>query len=210
MIGLPPRGGQFSVPFHLEFLWQDSHQGGDRFEGSSCHAQNAGLRTGVSADYFSLDAMNIRAAQPADAPSLSALAFRSKAYWGYPVHVLEAWRSELTISALTTSGQPTFVAMIGDETAGFYPLSPPDNSWQLDHFWVSPQFMRRGIGGSLLRHALQIAGRAGSVGLIVDADPHAEPFYLKHGAIRRGETAAPIPGEPNRVRPLLVLNAIAI
>ena len=154
--------------------------------------------------------MNIRAAQAADAPTLSALAFRSKAAWGYPTHVLETWRSELTISASTISGQPTFVATIGDEMAGFYSLSPHDKSWRLDHFWVSPQFMRRGVGGRLLRHALQIAGRAGAVKLIVDADPHAGPFYLKHGAIRCGETAAPIPGEPHRVRPQLVLHAIAI
>src|SRR4051812_34574248 len=107
--------------------------------------------------------MNIRAAQATDAPALSALAFGAKAYWGYPSYLLEAWRPELTISAIAASEQPTFVAMIGDEMAGFYSLSPHDKSWELNHFWVSPQFMRRGVGRGLLPHALQTATAAGAV-----------------------------------------------
>src|SRR2546423_1211972 len=98
--------------------------------------------------------------------------------------------------------------MIGEELAGFYSLLPSEKSWQLDHLWVSPQFMRQGVGGGLLRHALQTAARAGAVEVTIDADPHSEPFYLKNGAIRCAEIAAPIAGEPTRVRPQLVLQQI--
>jgi molybdenum cofactor cytidylyltransferase len=63
--------------------------------------------------------------------------------------------------------------------------------------------MHRGIGRALLAHALATAARGGAAEVIVDADPNAESFYLECGAIRRGEVAAPIAGQPNRVRPQL-------
>jgi hypothetical protein len=37
--------------------------------------------------------------------------------------------------------------------------------------------------------------------LRVDADPHAERFYLACGAVSIGTVAAPIAGQPDRVRP---------
>lgn len=43
----------------------------------------------------------------------------------------------------------------------------------------------------------------------VDADPNAESFYLESGAVRRGVVPAPIPGEPERVRPQLAFNGRA-
>jgi len=41
---------------------------------------------------------------------------------------------------------------------------------------------------------------------IVVTDPHAEPFYLRLGARRVGEIAAPMPGAPERKLPLLELD----
>ena len=82
-------------------------------------------------------------------------------------------------------------------------MRPGQSAWELDNLWVAPEFMRRGIGRSLLRHALGTAARGGAVEVTVDADPNAEAFYVSCGAIRRGEVAAPIRGEPARVRPQL-------
>ena len=53
----------------------------------------------------------------------------------------------------------------------------------------------------LAAHALETAARGGAASVSVDGDPNAERFYLACGAERRGEIAAPIPGEPGRVRP---------
>ena len=41
---------------------------------------------------------DIRAADPADAVALSALAHRAKAYWGYPSEWLAHWSEELTLT----------------------------------------------------------------------------------------------------------------
>ena len=44
------------------------------------------------------DALTIRDAKPREAMELSALAMRSKAYWGYSKEFMEACRAELTVS----------------------------------------------------------------------------------------------------------------
>ena len=147
--------------------------------------------------------MNIRPAVEHEAAALSALAMRAKAHWGYSAETLERWRAELSVSPTNVREGPTFVAMVGAEVAGFYSLRPSRPSWELDNLWVLPVFMHQGIGRALLSHALETAARGGASEVTVDADPNAESFYLESGAVRRGEVAAPIDGQPERVRPQL-------
>ena len=152
--------------------------------------------------------MNIRPAQEHEADALSALALKAKAYWGYSADTIESWKQELTVSTQTITSRPTFVAVLGDEIVGFYSLSPSHHSRELDHLWVLPRFMDRGIGRALAAHALETAARGGASSVTVDADPNAESFYLACGAGRCGEVPAPIPGEPGRVRPQLTFRAL--
>src|SRR6266404_5301275 len=152
--------------------------------------------------------MNIRLAQEHEAEALSGLALKAKAYWGYSADTIESWRQELSVSSDTITSRPTFVAAVGDQIAGFYSLVPSTHSWKLDHLWVLPQFMDRGIGRALVAHALETAARGGASYVTVDADPNAESFYLACGAARCGEVPAPIPGEPGRVRPQLAFRAL--
>ena len=152
--------------------------------------------------------MNIRPAQGHEAKALTAIALEAKAFWGYPADTLESWKQELTVSTQTITSRPTFVAVIGDEIVGFYSLSPSHHSWKLDHLWVLPQLMDRGIGGALVADALETAARGGASSVTVDADPNAESFYLACGAARYGEVPAPIPGEPGRVRPQLAFRTL--
>ena len=88
--------------------------------------------------------------------------------------------------------------------AGFYQQHLEASHAVLDHLWVLPAFMRRGVGGALLAHALQHARAGGAREMRIDADPHAEAFYASHGAVRVGQVSAPIEGQPHRVRPQLV------
>jgi GNAT superfamily N-acetyltransferase len=141
-----------------------------------------------------------------EAPLLSALAQSAKAHWGYFPETLDTWRSQLTIADADIQAKPVFVAMADGEVAGFYSLAAAGSSWELDNLWVLPKFMDRGIGRSLLAHALDVAWNQGAAEVTVDSDPNAEPFYLACGAIRRGELPAPIAEDPSRVRPQLVFN----
>lgn len=149
--------------------------------------------------------MQIRRAVSGDARELSELVERAKAHWGYTHAQLQAWRSSLEVSAESVSARPMFVAEFDGQVIGFYSLVPSPEVWELDNLWVLPQFMKKGFGRKLLEHALQAAAEGGATSVVADADPNAEPFYLRCGARRIGAVAAPIAGHPNRVRPQLVL-----
>src|SRR5437016_2247491 len=119
-----------------------------------------------------VDEMNIRPAQGDEAEALSALALKAKAYWGYPVDAIELWRRDLTVSTHTIASRPTFLAVLADEIVGFYSLSPSHHSWALDHLWVLPQFMDRGIGRALMEHVIEAAARCGAYVVTRAADPN--------------------------------------
>lgn len=149
--------------------------------------------------------MRIRPAWPQEAEALTALAFAAKAHWGYPSGVMEGWRDDLRIAPGRLTGHAAVACPEDDRPAGFYTLRFVDGRCELDNLWVHPSRMGAGIGRALLQHALDAARAAGAERVLVDADPYAEAFYLACGARRTGAVAAPIPGEPGRVRPQLEL-----
>lgn len=149
--------------------------------------------------------LQLRKAEAPDAPALSELAFRSKAYWGYAPAQLEAWREDLTLSPSWVSLHPTYVAETGGRIAGFFALFAEHGSWKLEHFWVAPEAMGQGVGRSMLAHVMTVAKEVGARELIIDSDPNAEGFYQACGAVRIGSIPAPIEGAPHRELPVLRL-----
>ena len=152
--------------------------------------------------------MQIRRARASEASALSALALAAKQHWSYAPEDIERWRPLLTVTADDLAARPAFVAELESEVGGFYLLVPKGATWELEHLWVSPQFMRRGIGRALLAHAALTARVGGASAILIDADPNAEAFYLACGAARVGSVAAPIPNNPERVRPQLSLQVL--
>jgi GNAT superfamily N-acetyltransferase len=150
-------------------------------------------------------ALQLRFAVPGDCAGLTVLAQESKSAWPYPGEQLAAWRGELTVAPQSLSTAPAWVAEDDAGIVGFFQVVPPPPQWQLEHCWVRPAAMRKGIGRAMMLHALQLVGAAGGNGLAIDADPHAEAFYLALGACRVGAVAAPLEGDPGRVRPQLWL-----
>ena len=148
--------------------------------------------------------MEIRKAETNEAQALSALVLESKAHWGYSAQLIESWGDQLRVTPADVVSRPTYVGTVNGEIAGFYSLRPGKGDWELDNLWVAPKHMRRGRGRTLLDHALDVAFRGGASSVLVDADPNAESFYLSCGAARSGHVPAPIPGQPDRVRPQLV------
>ena len=72
----------------------------------------------------------------------------------------------------------------------------------LDHLWILPEAMGRGIGRTLFRHALTQARRLGCRAVQIEADPNAEGFYVRMGARRTGVTLSTIEKQ-SRELPLL-------
>ena len=75
----------------------------------------------------------------------------------------------------------------------------------LEHFWVLPGQMGKGVGRALLVYARGLAAAGGANRISIDADPYAERFYRACGANTVDIKAAPIPGMPQRVRPQMLL-----
>ena len=153
--------------------------------------------------------MYIRAAHAGEHRLLSEIAYQAKAHWGYSTADLTAWHAALTVSRESVLHCPTFVAELDGEAVGFCQLRLDLPRADLENLWVMPAAMRHGVGRALLTHALQHLRAAGVRELHIDADPHAEAFYLSHGAVRVGQRSAPVEGQPHRVRPQLVLTVAA-
>ncbi|MFN7571426.1 MAG: GNAT family N-acetyltransferase [Betaproteobacteria bacterium] len=151
-------------------------------------------------------AVRIRAAQPSETGALTELALAAKAAWGYDSAQLAAWRPLLAVTAQQLTEQPAYVAEDRDERLGFYSLHLANARWELDNLWVAPAWMQLGVGRLLLAHAVRVARSRGATELRIDADPNAEPFYLRCGAERHSTVPAPISRQPARVRPQLVLD----
>lgn len=131
--------------------------------------------------------IRLRRATAADAGSLSALALRSKAHWGYSDQMLAAFRAELTVTPDHVSRCATVIIECDGRIAGFYSLEAVDaQSVELAHLFVEPAHIGCGLGRALIEHALVQARRAGHRLLVIEGDPNAGQFYLAAGARRVG------------------------
>lgn len=145
----------------------------------------------------------LRPARREEAAALSDLALRSKGHWGYDAEFLAACRAELTLDPDELATHRTLVADVDGRPAGFGTLEGAPPYGELGMLFVDPDLLGRGIGRVLLAALLDRARQEGFTRLSVDADPHAEAFYLAHGAVRAGAVeSASIPG---RVLPRLEL-----
>jgi ribosomal protein S18 acetylase RimI-like enzyme len=146
----------------------------------------------------------IRRARPADAGRLSRLAMASKRDWGYSRQWLEAWAAQLTVTPDYVQSHAVYLLRTGNRLSGFYALVQGPRFWELDHFWIHPDAMGRGLGRRLLRHAVRHLRRHGARRLRIAADPNAVGFYQRMGANRIGSVAAPV-GRVKRRLPWLEL-----
>jgi len=146
--------------------------------------------------------MRIEASRPADAPALTRIAHEAKRHWGYPERWIRRWRAQLTVTAAYVRANPTYGAVEGREIVGFCALRLDGDRAHVDHLWVIPAAMGRGVGRRLFRRCEERAARAGASRLCIESDPNAEGFYLAMGAAAAGRKAAPMDGR-RRYLPLL-------
>jgi N-acetylglutamate synthase-like GNAT family acetyltransferase len=151
--------------------------------------------------------LRLRAARPDEHSLLSAIARQAKAHWGYAPADLAAWQLDLTVTRKSLLERTTVVAEVDGAVAGFFQQHLEGSLALLDHLWVLPALIRRGVGSALLARARHDACAGGASEIHIDADPHAEAFYVAQGAQRVGEVTAPVEGQPQRVRPQLRLPA---
>lgn len=141
-------------------------------------------------------------ALPGSADTLSALAMRSKAHWGYSIEFMNACRKELTLSPEFIKNNKSVIATNNDRVAGFYSLVKISQiDVELWFLFVDPDFVGLGLGNMLLQNAKEHALQNGFKTMIIQADPNASKFYLKAGAVQIGDRESD--SIPGRFLPLL-------
>ncbi len=140
--------------------------------------------------------VDIVRAEASDCPRLSAIAWAAKAHWGYPAPWLEAWRRELTFQPQHLEIWDVFAARHRGRLQGVYGLSVDGHRAELEHLWVHPDAMGKGIGRQLWKHAVGRAGAAGAQRLEILSDPNAASFYAHLGAVHVRDSSHPVLGQP--------------
>jgi N-acetylglutamate synthase-like GNAT family acetyltransferase len=140
----------------------------------------------------------IRPARVHEAPLLSDLALRSKAYWGYSAEFIEQCREELSYSEQQLRAEHIrfFVIESLQRVAGFYALKRLSaTEVELEAMFVEPAFIGQGFGRLLIDHAKSVASAMGAKRLVIQSDPYAEHFYIAAGGVVIGtRESASIPG----------------
>ena len=144
--------------------------------------------------------VQIRRARPDEARALTSIAFAAKRHWDYPEKWIQLWTTELTITPEFIAGNEVFVAMLDERIAGCCALVLTGELAELEHMWINPTHMGRGVGRALFEHTTRRAAQLGLTELELSADPNAEGFYERMGAVRIGEVHYEIEGQP-RVLP---------
>lgn len=147
----------------------------------------------------------IRRANAGEAPILTEIALAAKRHWRYPESWIEAWRDDLAVTPELIERNEMFAAVANDNPIGFYALVKSEGQTQLDHLWILPEWIGKGIGRQLLMHALDRASAIGARQIEIVSDPNAEGFYLKAGARKIGEVVSAIEGQERRL-PRLAMN----
>lgn len=142
--------------------------------------------------------LRTRRALPEEAEALTALILRSKAHWGYAPTLLDAWRSELTLTPEIIARDPVFCAeeVRSGAVVGVLHLAQRSaDDVCLDHLYIEPTAMGRGAGALLWRRAVAQVAATGARMMTLDADPNARAFYERMGAVVIGWTeSAIVPG----------------
>ena len=141
---------------------------------------------------------------PDQAETLTQIAFAAKRHWGYPERWLQIWSTILTITPDLIEKHDTYVAFANEKPIGFYALYVEDDKASLEHLWVLPEYMGKGVGRKLFEHALSRCKEIGAKILEIESDPNALGFYERMGAKKVGQAASEVDGQL-RVLPILEL-----
>lgn len=155
----------------------------------------------------------IRRARPGDVEALTRISFASKAVWGYPPEYFAVWARELTITPSYLADHEVFVFEKADSVVAYYSLVEltGDVSFHgivlargfwLEHMFVEPGSIGKGIGRALFAHLLEVCTSKGVKELGILADPNARGFYQRMGCRYLAEYPSTIRG---RTTPYLAM-----
>lgn len=149
--------------------------------------------------------LEIRASHESDAGDLTAVRIQSKGHWGHSSETLASWGPAMQITPEYIRSNLVRSIYSEGQLVGFYAIQRGDED-VLDHLWLLPRAIGKGMGRAALSHAVQSAGQCGIKTLRIVSDADAEGFYLHLGAQKIGELFSPL---QNKMLPVLLLAVAA-
>src|SRR5580658_663528 len=114
----------------------------------------------------------IRAAEPGEAEELTRIALSSKGHWGYSERQLGYWLDKfLKVSADYVRANKVWVAEIDTTLAGFAAIKDRGAASELDHLWILPDYIGKGIGKALFASVASHVAATGRRELVFTSDP---------------------------------------
>lgn len=148
-------------------------------------------------------APTIRRARIDECDRLTKLTFRSKAHWGYDDAFMASIKSELEVRP--AKFEPDFHVYVLEENGkllGFCSLIPTGRETvEMEDLFLEPAYIGKGYGKMLWDFSVNLARELGYTTLTLVAEPFAEPFYARQGAVRTGEKRSAF--VPGRTLPLM-------
>jgi N-acetylglutamate synthase-like GNAT family acetyltransferase len=121
---------------------------------------------------------HVRPATQADYERLRELTFESKAHWGYEHDLVRTWTDGLDFGG---AHERWVVEADGAIVAWAALIPPSDGTAVLDHLWVAPAAIGRGLGTRLFELAAARARELDANRLEWGAEPNSVGFYEKVG-----------------------------
>lgn len=147
----------------------------------------------------------IRKAELIEHKILTSISFQSKSHWNYPAHYYDIWRDELTITPEYIDNNTVFVYEQQNRLWAYYSLTELEENikvrgieltaglW-LEHMFVLPDLLGRGVGSALFTHCAGVLTRRKHKRIHILADPNAVGFYLKMGCVFEKDYPSTIEG----------------
>jgi GNAT superfamily N-acetyltransferase len=136
---------------------------------------------------------------------LREIAIAAKGYWGYDREQVRDWAAMGDFSPAGLRQKDFYIAAIEGRVVGWAAAISKGDVFWLDDLWIEPEWMGKGIGSRLFRHAAERGRRAGRVRMEWEAEPNALGFYERMGGryLRNGE-----PGAWGRVNAIMGLDLL--
>lgn len=131
--------------------------------------------------------INIRCANPTDSKSLTELAIRSEAYWGYDDNFMDKFKALYKVSEEFIINNPTYIMEEEEEVIGFYGFLIEEYQRSLEYFFIEPKFIGKGYGKLLWQHVIKSCDTLNIKEFIIVTSPQAQAFYTRLGAKLQGE-----------------------
>jgi len=136
--------------------------------------------------------LQVRRACPSEALTLTSVAVRAEAYWGFDEGYMNSFREQYSVSSEFIEANHVFVATDGDAILGFFALIQEASTACLEFMYIDPECFGRGIGRKLWNYMIEYCRvhRWEAVQFVCGPEPKA--FYLKMGATIMGEEASKV------------------